>query len=384
MDVDAPRGLLRAFAELEDPRMDRSKEHKLIDILAIAICASICGVDDWTKMEIFGRCKEKWFGTFLELPNGIPSHDTFRRVFLLLNPDAFEACFIQWVDGLVEASEGRLVAVDGKSLRGSFDRANAKTAIHMVSAWCDSNELVLGQVATDEKSNEITAIPRLLKLIDIDKAVVTVDAMGCQKEIAQTIVQEGGDYVLQLKGNQGGLHEETVQLFDQCLREDCLGISYTTAMTMNKGHGRIERRTIWATEDTHWFAEREKWANLRSLIRVLCERTVDGQTSREYHYYISSLPAADPERLLNYVRGHWSVENRLHWSLDISFADDERRTRTGHGAENASRLSRIALNLLKAEKTRKASLKAKRMMCGWDHNYLLKVLLGPPKKNLDA
>lgn len=384
MDVDAPRGLLRAFAELEDPRMDRTKEHKLIDILAIAVCASICGVDDWTKMEIFGRCKEKWFGTFLELPNGIPSHDTFRRVFLLLNPDAFEACFIQWVDGLVEASEGRLVAVDGKSLRGSFDRANAKTAIHMVSAWCDSNELVLGQVATDEKSNEITAIPRLLKLIDIDKAVVTIDAMGCQKEIAQTIVQEGGDYVLQLKGNQGGLHEETVQLFDQCLREDCLGISYTTAMTTNKGHGRIERRTIWATEDTHWFAEREKWANLRSLIRVLCERTVDGQTSREYHYYISSLPAADPERLLNYVRGHWSVENRLHWSLDISFADDERRTRTGHGAENASRLSRIALNLLKAEKTRKASLKAKRMMCGWDHNYLLKVLLGPPKKNLDA
>jgi predicted transposase YbfD/YdcC len=381
MDVDAPRGLLRAFEELEDPRMDRTKDHKLSDILAIAICASICGVDDWTKMEFFGNCKQKWFRTFLELPNGIPSHDTFRRVFLLLDPDAFEACFMQWVDGLVEASGGRLIAVDGKSLRGSLDRANAKTAIHMVSAWCDANQMVLGQVATDDKSNEITAIPRLLKLIDISNAVVTIDAMGCQKDIAETIVEEGGDYVLQLKGNQGGLHAETVELFDQCLREDCLGIEWTTATTVNKGHGRIERRTIWATEEIDWFAEADKWSKLRSLIRVLCERTVDGETSREYHYYISSLPAGDPEKLLGYIRGHWSVENRLHWSLDISFGDDERRTRTGNGAENASRLARIALNLLKAENTRKASLKAKRMMCGWDHDYLLKVLLGPPKKN---
>lgn len=380
MDVDAPRGLLRAFEELEDPRMDRTKDHKLSDILAIAICASICGVDDWTKMEFFGNCKQKWFRTFLELPNGIPSHDTFRRVFLLLDPDAFEACFMQWVDGLVEASGGRLIALDGKSLRGSLDRANAKTAIHMVSAWCDANQMVLGQVATDDKSNEITAIPRLLKLIDISNAVVTIDAMGCQKEIAETIVEEGGDYVLQLKGNQGGLHAETVELFDQCLREDCLGIEYTTTTTVNKGHGRIERRTIWATEEIDWFAEADKWSKLRSLIRVLCERTVDGETSREYHYYISSLPAGDPEKLLGYIRGHWSVENRLHWSLDISFGDDERRTRTGNGAENASRLARIALNLLKAENTRKASLKAKRMMCGWDHDYLLKVLLGPPRK----
>jgi predicted transposase YbfD/YdcC len=381
MDVDAPAGLLRAFADLEDPRMDRTKEHKLSDILAIAICASICGVDDWTKMEFFGKCKEKWFRTFLELPKGIPSHDTFRRVFILLDPDAFEACFIRWVDGLVEASGGRLIAVDGKSLRGSFDRANAKAAIHMVSAWCDANQMVLGQVATEEKSNEIKAIPRLLKLIDIDKAVVTVDAMGCQKQIARTIVDEGGDYVLQLKGNQGGLHEETEALFDQCLRDDCLGIEHTQATTLNKGHGRIERRTIWATEEIGWFAERHRWAKLRSLIRVRCERTINGQTSQEHHYYLSSLPAADPEKLLGYIRGHWAVENRLHWSLDISFDDDGRRTRTGHGAENASRLARIALNLLKAENSRKASIKAKRMMCGWDHDYLLKVLLGPDKKN---
>lgn len=381
MDVDAPRRLLRAFESLDDPRMDRTKDHSLSDILAIAICASICGVDDWTKMEFFGNCKEKWFRTWLDLPNGIPSHDTFRRVFMILDPDAFEQCFVTWVDGLVEASGGRLIAVDGKTLRGSLDRANSKAAIHMVSAWCDSNQMVLGQLATDDKSNEITAIPRLLKLIDISNAVVTIDAMGCQKEIAKTIVDEGADYVLQLKGNQGGLHEETVQLFDECLRDDCHGIEYATATTLSKGHGRIERRTIWATEDVGWFAERTKWANLRSLIRVLCERTVDGETSLEYHYYITSLGADDPERLLGYIRGHWSIENRLHWSLDISFADDERRTRTGHAAENASRLARIALNLLKADNSRKASIKAKRMMCGWDHDYLLKVLLGPPKKN---
>ncbi len=383
MDVDAPRVLLRAFAELDDPRMDRTKDHSLADILAIAICATICGVDDWTKMEFFGQCKEKWFRTFLDLPNGIPSHDTFRRVFMMLDPDAFERCFMAWVEGLCEASGGRLIAVDGKTIRGSLDRANSKAAIHMVSAWCNANKMVLGQVATDEKSNEITAIPRLLKLIDISNAVVTIDAMGCQKEIAKVIIEEGGDYILQLKGNQGGLHDETVALFDQCLSDDCLGVKYTTASTINKGHGRIEQRTIWATDDVDWFAERDQWKNLRSLIRVRRERTLDGETTGEHHYYISSLPAA-PEALLNNIRGHWSVENRLHWSLDISFADDERRTRTGHGAENASRLARIAPSLLKAEKTPNASIKAKRLMCGWDHNYLLKVLLGPPKKDLDA
>lgn len=384
MDVDAPRGLLRAFEGLKDPRMDRTKQHKLSDILAIAICATICGADDWTKMALFGECKEKWFRTFLELPNGIPSHDTFRRVFMLLDPEAFEQCFLAWVSELSQASGGRLVAIDGKTIRRSLDRANNKAAVHMVSAWCDANEMVLGQLATDDKSNEITAIPQLLKLIDVSSAVVTIDAMGCQKEIAKTITEEGGDYVLQLKGNQAGLHDETVALFDQCLRDDCLGIAYQTATTINKGHGRIEKRTIWATGDVSWFAERAKWSQLRSLARVLCERTVDGETSREYHYYISSLAADDPSKLLGYIRGHWSIENRLHWSLDISFADDDRRTRTGHGAENASRLARIALNLLKAEKTLKASIKSKRLMCGWDNDYLLKVLTGPPKKNLDA
>ena len=302
----------------------------------------------------------------------------------MLDPDVFEKCFMAWVDNLAHASKGRLIAVDGKTIRRSLDAANGKSAVHMVSAWCDANQMVLGQLATEEKSNEITAIPKLLKLIDISEAVVTIDAMGCQKKIAETIIDEGGDYVLQLKGNQGGLHDETVELFDECLRDDCLGIEYTKAKTVNGGHGRIEQRTIWATEDASWFSEHAKWKNLRSLIRVQCKRTIDGETSSEYHYYISSLPAANPEKLLGYIRGHWSVENRLHWCLDISFADDDRRIRTGHGAENFSRLSRIGLNLLKAEKTLRAGIKSKRLNCGWNHNYLLKVLTGPPPENLDA
>ncbi len=381
MIVDAPSGLMRYFSDLKDPRMNRTKRHELSDIITIAICAVICGADGWTEVAMFGECKELWFRTFLDLPNGIPSHDTFRRVFMLLRPDEFETCFVKWINQISQTSKGRLIAVDGKTIRRSLDQANNKAAIHMVSAWCDANKMVLGQLATDAKSNEITTIPALLKLIDISGAVVTTDAMGCQKDITKVIVDQGGDYVLQLKGNQNGLYEETVELFDKCLRDDCLGITYSTATLSNQGHGRQERRTIWATEDISWFAEHKKWSNLRSLIRVLCERTVNGETSQEYHYYISSLPADVPEILLGYIRGHWSVENRLHWCLDISFADDTRRIRSGYGAENFSRLSRIGLNLLKAEKKLKAGIKGKRLKCGWDHDYLLKVLTGPIEKN---
>jgi len=241
----------------------------------------------------------------------------------------------------------------------------------MVSAWCQANHMVLGQLATDAKSNEIKAIPELLKLLDVKGAVVTIDAAGCQKKIAREIIEQGGDYVLQLKGNQTSLHAETVELFDHCLRDDCQGIAYTTAESINGGHGRIEQRRLWATSELGWFAERSKWKNMRSLIRLESQRTINGQTSREYHYYISSLPADDPERLLAYIRGHWSVENSLHWCLDISFADDERRIRQGHGAENFARLSRIALNLLKAQTKH---IKTKRLCCGWSHDYLWRVL----------
>ena len=374
METSAPRGLLRYFDELPDPRMNRTKRHLLGDILAITICAVICGADGWVQVAEFGRCKRKWFRTFLALPSDIPSHDTFGRVFARLDPTAFEACFLRWVADLATASQGRLVAIDGKTIRRSLDAANGKAAVHLVSAWCAANRLVLGQVATDAKSNEITAIPQLLKLLDIQGAVVTIDAIGCQKEIARTIVDQGGDYLLQLKGNQGGLHDETALLFDQCLRDDCLGITYAMAKTTNGGHGRIEQRRIWVTSEVGWFSERGKWKNLRSLARVETRRTVGGTTSVEYRYYISSLEASDPERMLRLIRGHWGIENTLHWSLDVAFREDDRRIRRGHGAENFSRLSRIALNLLKSETGQKVGIKTKRLCCGWDHDYLLKVL----------
>jgi predicted transposase YbfD/YdcC len=374
MNGDAPRGLLRYFDELPDPRMSRTRRHQLSDILTLAICAVICGADGWTQVAQFGRCKLKWFKTFLDLPHGIPSHDTFGRVFARLEPAAFEDCFMKWVTGLADHSQGRLIAIDGKTIRRSLDVAGGQAAIHLVSAWCQANHLVLGQVATDAKSNEITAIPALLKLLDLSGAVISIDAMGCQKKSARQIVDQGGDYLLQLKGNQGGLHDETALLFDQCLSADCLGLKHTTAATTNGGHGRVEQRRLWATGEVGWFAERGRWKNLRSLIRIEAVRAVGGETSREYRYYISSLPADDAERLLKLIRGHWGIENTLHWSLDINFREDERRIRRGHGAENFSRLSRIALNLLKSETTEKVGIKTKRLTCGWDHDYLLKVL----------
>jgi predicted transposase YbfD/YdcC len=283
---------------------------------------------------------------------------------------------MKWIAALTTASAGRLIAIDGKTIRRSLDTANGKAAIHMVNAWCAANHMVLGQLATDDKSNEITAIPKLMELLDLRGAVVTIDAGGCHKKIARQIVQQGGDYLLQLKGNQGTLHKETVELFDQCLTDDCRGIAYSTALTTDKGHGRIEQRRIWATTEIGWFAEKGKWENLRSLIRVQAKRTVNGKTTREYRYYISSLPADSASRLLDYIRGHWGVENNLHWCLDISFREDECRIRQGHAAENFARLSRIALNLLKTEKTNGGGIKTKRLCCGWDHDYLLKVLTG--------
>jgi predicted transposase YbfD/YdcC len=354
----------------------RTRRHSLPDILAIAICGVICGADGWVQIAKFGRCKHEWFQTFLELPNGIPSHDTFGRVFAALDPRAFEECFIQWIAALTTASQGRLVAIDGKTIRRSLDAANDKAAIHMVSAWCQANHMVLGQVATDAKSNEITAIPELLKLLDLSGAVVTIDAAGCQKKIAQRIIEQGGDYIFGLKGNQGGLHAETVTLFDQCLRDDCYGMPYTTDATTNGGHGRIEERQIWATSEVGWFAERDKWKDLRSLIRVRAKRTVADQTTEEDHYYISSLPANDPAALLGYIRGHWGIENNVHWCLDINFREDDCRIRQGNAAENFSRLNRLALNLLTAEKTNAVGIKTKRLCCAWDHDYLLKVLAG--------
>jgi len=373
MDVVDPRDLLRSFDSLEDPRADNAV-HQLPDILLIAIMAVICGADDWNAIERFGRCKLKWLHTFLHLPRGIPSHDTFNRVFAALDPDAFERCFLQWTTKLVEHSGGKLLAIDGKTLRRSFDVASEKAAIHMVSAFCQQNHVVLGQLATDAKSNEIKAIPQLLELLELDGAIVTIDAMGTQKQIAQQIVDQGGNYVLAVKDNHPTMHQEIEFLFREAQAHGW-DMPHAYHEEINKDHGRIETRRCWSVWDVNWFQDRRQWANLRSFVCVESIRQIGEQVSREIRYYISSLDGRDAKLLLEAVRGHWGIENRLHWSLDVSFKEDQRRQRVNHAAENFSRLCRIALNLLKKEKTAKLGIANKRLACGWDNNYLLKVLM---------
>ena len=375
MDAPAPRGALRFFANMEDPRSNQGKRHGLLDMIVIAITAVICNADGWEDVELFGRCKEKWFRTFLDLPHGIPSHDTFGRVFARLDPHAFEACFREWMAHLGRTSRGRLIAVDGKTLRRSFDTAANQAALHMINAWCVTNQTVLGQVACAEKANEITEMPKLLELLDLRDAVVTADAMHCQKATAKKIVDGGGDYLLQVKDNQPALHENLKLLFAEGLTGDCRGVAYDYAEDTDAGHGRIETRRCWSTSVIAGVAPSDDWPQLRSVICVECVRQVGQDTpSTQRHYYISSLPGDDAGRLLSLARGHWGVENQLHWRMDVVFGEDDRRIRKDHAAENYTRLSRIALNLLKADKSVKASIRAKRKLGGWDHDFLLHLL----------
>jgi len=374
MEVEAPRGLLRVFGELEDPRVARTKLHRLVDILVITLLGVICGADSWTEIALFGKAKLDWLRSFLELPHGIPSHDTFGRVFARLKPEALERCFQKWMQGLIEASGGKWVALDGKTLRRSFDRAADKAAIHMVSAWSQANRLVLGQVATDAKSNEITAIPELLKMLDITDAVVTTDAMGCQKKIAADIRKQGGHYLLQVKGNQETLHDRMKETFDELTRQPIPGVSYSFHEKVNGGHGRVETRRLWATEWTEWYPDRLDWKDLRSFVCVESVRTLNGQSSIDRRYYITDLDSHNAEALLGYVRGHWGVENPLHWSLDVTFREDTLRNRIGYSAENFSRIRRLALNLLRRDISCKAGIKGKRLKACLTQDYLLHVV----------
>jgi predicted transposase YbfD/YdcC len=361
MDVEAPRGLLRFFDEVQDPRVDRTKLHLLSDMLVITLCAVICGADGWTEIELFGKAKREWLRTILTLPNGIPSHDTFGRVFSLLDPDQLERCFRRMTAGLTESTGGKLIAIDGKTLRRSFDKASDKAAIHMVSAWSEMNHVVLGQVATDAKSNEITAIPRRLAMLDIAGSVVTIDAMGCQKAIAEKIVDQDGHYVLQVKGNQQTLHDRLQETFDELTCGSLPHVPYSFHEEVNKGHGRVETRRIWTTQWIDWYSARSDWAGLKSFVCVESIRTTDDHTSTARRYYISDLGGQDAKTMLQYVRGHWGIENKLHWSLDVSFREDDLRNRVGHSAENFSRIRRLALNLLRQDKSCKAGVNGKRL-----------------------
>ncbi len=365
------------FAEIEDPRVERIRRHELLDIIVIAICAVISGADDWVDVEAWGNAKLDWLRRQgLALPHGIPSHDTFGDVFGRMQPEQFETSFLGWVQAVMGATGGTVVAIDGKTLRRSHDRRLGKKAIHLVSAWASANHLLLGQVKVDEKSNEITAIPALLAMLTLGGAIVTIDALGTQTVIARAIINQGADYVLAVKENQGHLYEDVVATFQEAEAHQFVHVPHTYAKTINKGHGRVEIRECWVIERLDYLEAlrtAEAWAALRSLIMVRAERRVGDQVSIERRYFISSRP--DPaERQLAVIRSHWGIENELHWCLDVAFGEDNSRIRKGDGAQNFSFLRRLALTLLKRETTAKMGIKAKRHKAGWDTDYLLTVL----------
>jgi len=370
--------IVEYFAALDDPRIERTKRHNLLDIVTIATCGTICGADNWVDIELFGNCKEEWFKSFLELPNGIPSHDTFGDVFARLDPEQFQRCFMEWVQAVVRLTQGEVVAIDGKTVRRSHDRTSGKPAIHMVNVWTSANGLALGQTKVEEKSNEVTTIPKLLRLLEIAGCIVTIDAMGCQKEIAQEIVLAQADYLLALKENQGQLYEDVRDLFQGAGEFGFEGVPYDFARTVNKSHGRLETRQCWVTTDVDcldYLQNRQQWTKLNAVVKVTAQRETATGTSVQSRYYISSL-AGPAKTLLEATRRHWGIENSLHWSLDVTFREDDSRVRKDHGPQNLAVRRQIALNLLKQETTLKRGIQGKRHKAGWVEDYLLKVLLG--------
>lgn len=361
------------FGALSDPRKGGMVEHRLIDLITITVCAVICGANNWVEVELFGQRRQDWLRQFLELPHGVPSHDTFGRVFARLSAEAFQQQFAEWIQAVFERSHGEVIAIDGKRLRRSYDTASNQAAIHMVSAWAQANRVVLGQVKTDSKSNEITAIPNLLKLLDIQGCIVTIDAMGCQRAMAAQITARQGDYVLALKGNQSQLHDDVVAYFDYAQRRQFNDIESDYHETIEKGHGRVEVRRYWTIATLDWLEGRDKWVGLKLIGKVESERHVGGEVSRDTRYYIASIEN-NAQRFAHAVRGHWSIENTLHWSLDVTFREDDSRLRQGEAAENFALVRHMALSLLQQEQSLKVGIAAKRFNAALDPDYLIKVL----------
>jgi len=380
--------LIEHFQHLADPRVNRTKDHDLIDVLVIAVCCLLCAGESFNDMEDFGHAKEDWFKTFLGLRNGIPSHDTFNRVFAALDPKQFLECFLAWTQSVRQAVPQEIVALDGKALRRALNKD--QSIQYVVSAWAENNGLVLGQLKVADKSNEITAVPALLRALELSGCIVTVDAMGCQKKIAREIIEADADYVLALKGNQEKVHEEVKSFLDAAVEEKKRlrpkgaaipkeEMSLQTFETVEKDHGRIETRRYYQSDYLDWFADQAKWEGLASVGMVESIREMDGKATLERRYYLSSLKLG-AETFARAVRGHWGVENKLHWVMDVCFGEDQSRARQGSAAENLAALRRLALNMLKQEKTKKRGIRGKMLNASWDHPYLLRLLGVQPKE----
>lgn len=374
MDQAFASPLLAHFSALEDPRIDRQKKHMLLDVLVIALCSVLCGITSFEGFEEFGLNKEAWLRTFLRLPNGIPSHDTFNRVFARLKPDVFTRCFVAWMEQVVTLTDGEVVAIDGKTLRRSFDRVSSKAAIHMISAFATANGVSLGQLKVEDKTNEINAIPKLLDLLSLKGCLVTIDAMGCQREISEKILAEGADYCLALKDNQPALANDVEDFFETFSPVTTEKTPYQSFEETNKGHGREETRRYFITDEIEEIQRVHNWPGLKSIGVVKSKRIIGGVAAYEERYYIASFPA-DAKKFAHAVRQHWQVENALHWRLDVVFGEDSCRARKDHAAENLAILRRTALNLLRMDPSKK-SVPKKQIKCALNEGYLAKVLLG--------